>query len=85
MKGKLHKTIDGWVVKYHKYDMTNPSVPGTKFAEDCFGQYPLIDNGHIDGLKLYASNEGLEVEFEIIDHFDNNGPEHFKKFAKIII
>jgi hypothetical protein len=65
--------------------MTNPSVPGTKFAEDCFGQYPLIDNGHIDGLKLYASNEGLEVEFEIIDHFDNNGPEHFKKFAKIII
>jgi hypothetical protein len=25
-----------------------------------------------------------KVEFEIVDHFDNNGPEHFKKFAKLI-
>ena len=29
---------------------------------------PLIDNGHIDGLKLYDSNEGLEVEFEIVSN-----------------
>jgi hypothetical protein len=25
-----------------------------------------------------------KVDFEIVDYFDNNGPEHFKKFAKII-
>jgi hypothetical protein len=76
MKGTLSKTNRGWVVK-----QVVKEGPEAKLIN----QYPLIDNGHIDGLKLYASNEGLEVEFEIIDHFDNNGPEHFKKFAKIII
>jgi hypothetical protein len=86
MKGKLHKTESGWVVKYHKYDMTNPAVPGTKFAEDYFGQYPLIDNGHIDGLKLYASNEGLEVEFEIVSNEGEplgKGEQPYTQYAKL--
>ena len=78
MKGKLHKTKDGWHVRYY--------LDEDYIYSNAEGQVlPLIDNGHIDGLKLYDSNEGLEIEFEIIDHFDNNGPEHFKKFAKIII
>ena len=29
-------------------------------------------------------NEGLEVEFEMVAGYDNNGPEHFPKYAKII-
>ena len=48
-------------------------------------QYPLIDNGHIDGLKLYDSNHGIEVEFKIVKQFmpyDNFKPIH--KFAKLI-
>jgi hypothetical protein len=87
MKGTLHKTESGWVVKYHKYDMTNPAVPGTKFAEDYFGQYPLIDNGHIDGLKLYASNEGLEVEFEIVSNEGEplgKGEQPYTQYAKLM-
>lgn len=81
MVGRLHKTGSGAVVKYYKYDMTNPAVWGTKFAEDLFDELPLIDNGHIDGLKLYDTNEGLEVDFEIIE---NEGEHPYKKYAKHI-
>jgi len=75
MKGTLHKTNRGWVVK-----QVVKEGPDAKLIN----QYPLIDNGHIDGLKLYDSNEGLEVEFEILTDYDNNGPDHFPKYAKII-
>ena len=84
MKGTLHKTESGWQVRYPKYDLTNTSVQGTKFDEDYFETLPLIDNGHIDGLKLYDSNEGLVVDFEIVTNYDNNGPDHFPKFARIL-
>jgi hypothetical protein len=59
MKGTLHKTEKGWVVK-----QLIKEGPNTKDIN----QYPLIDNGHIDGLKLYDDNEGLEVDFEIFDN-----------------
>jgi hypothetical protein len=75
MKGILHKTNRGWVVK-----QVVKEGPDAKLIN----QYPLIDNGHIDGLKLYDSNEGLEVDFEIVTDYDNNGPDHFPKYAKII-
>jgi hypothetical protein len=75
MKGILNKTNRGWVVK-----QVIKEGPDAKLIN----QYPLIDNGHIDGLKLYDSNEGLEVDFEIVTDYDNNGPEHFPKYAKII-
>lgn len=58
MKGILNKTNRGWVVK-----QVVKEGPHAKLIN----QYPLIDNGHIDGLKLYDSNEGLEVEFEITE------------------
>jgi hypothetical protein len=57
MKGILTKTNRGWVVK-----QVVKEGPDAKLIN----QYPLVDNGHIDGLKLYDSNEGLEVDFEII-------------------
>jgi len=59
MKGTLHKTESGWVVK-----QLLKESPNTKYIN----QYPLIDNGDIDGLKLYDSNEGLEIDFEIVDN-----------------
>jgi len=75
MKGILNKTNRGWVVK-----QVVKEGPDAKLIN----QYPLVDNGHIDGLKLYDSNEGLEVDFDIVTDYDNNGPDHFPKYAKII-
>ena len=64
MKGTLHKTNRGWVVK-----QVVKEGPQARLIN----QYPLIDNGHIDGLKLYDSNEGLEVDFEIVDEIIDLG------------
>ena len=74
MKGTLNKTEQGWVVIYDE---------GTGVDKNQ-NSLPLENNGHIDGLKLYDSNEGLEVDFEIVTDYDNNGPDHFPKFARII-
>ena len=75
MKGTLHRTEQGWVVIYDE---------GTGVDKNQ-NSLPLENNGHIDGLKLYDSNEGLEVDFEIVTDYDNNGPDHFPKFARILI
>ena len=75
MKGTLNKTEQGWVVSMYIIEKTQARL---------INQYPLIDNGHIDGLKLYDSNDGLEVDFEIVTDYDNNGPDHFPKFARIL-
>jgi hypothetical protein len=77
MKGILHKTEQGWIVVYDE-------IIGENIVKKNQNSLPLIDNGHIDGLKLYDSNEGLEVEFEMVAGYDNNGPEHFPKYAKIL-
>ena len=74
-KGTLNKTNRGWVVK---------QVVKEGIHAKLINQYPLIDNGHIDGLKLYDSNDGLEVDFEIVTDYDNNGPDHFPNFARIL-
>ena len=77
MKGILHKTEQGWIVIYDE-------VVGENIVKKNQNALPLANNGNIDGLKLYDSNEGLEVDFEIFIDFDNSGPEHFPKFARII-
>jgi hypothetical protein len=77
MKGILHKTEQGWIVIYDE-------VVGENIVKKNQNALPLANNGNIDSLKLYDSNEGLEVDFEIFIDFDNNGPEHFPKFARII-
>ena len=74
MKGILNKTNRGWVVIYDEGAGVNKNQ----------NSLPLVDNGHIDGLKLYDSNEGLEVDFEIVTNYDNNGPDHFPIFARIL-
>ena len=77
MKGTLTKNSEGvWMVKWSDLH---------SFAHGTHWMYTeLVDNGHIDGLKLYDSNEGLEVEFEMVAGYDNNGPEHFPRFARIL-
>ena len=74
MKGTLHKTEQGWIVIYDEGTGINKNQ----------NSLPLVDNGHIDGLKLYDSNEGLVVDFEIVTDYDNSGPDHFPKYAKIL-
>ena len=74
MKGILNKTNRGWVVIYDEGTGVNKNQ----------NSLPLANNGHIDGLKLYDSNEGLEVDFEIVTDYDNNGPDHFPIFARIL-
>ena len=74
MKGTLNKTEQGWIVLYDE---------GTGVDKNQ-NSLPLENNGHIDGLKLYDSNEGLEVDFEIVNGYDNNGPDHFPQFARIL-
>lgn len=61
MKGILNKTNRGWVITYDEVIVKkNSAIP--------IGKIAFIS-------KLYDSNEGLEVEFEMVDGYDNNGPE----------
>lgn len=74
MKGTLHKTERGWVVKYYIMRESSHAIHPNEYT------LPLIDNGYIDGLMLYDSNEGLEVEFEIVDFPSNS----ISKYAKLV-
>lgn len=79
MKGTLHKTESGWVVKYYIMRESSHAIHPNEYT------LPLIDNGHIDGLKLYDSNEGLEVEFEIVSNEGEplgRGEQPYKQYAK---
>ncbi len=82
MKGTLHKTENGWHVSYYIMRETSHAIHPNEHT------LPLIDNGHIDGLKLYDSNEGLEVEFEVIEFPvpPTNGPvsNSISKYAKLV-
>ena len=76
MKGTLHKTEKGWHVINMQATLNGPLLQSL----------PLIDNGHIDGLKLYDSNEGLEVEFEIVSNEGEplgKGEQPYKQYAKL--
>ena len=77
MKGTLHKTESGWHVINMQATLNGPLLQSL----------PLIDNGHIDGLMLYDSNEGLEVEFEIVANEGEplgRGEQPYKQYAKLV-
>jgi len=79
MKGTLHKTPSGWIVVYDE-------IIGENIVKKNQNSLPLVDNGHIDGLKLYASNEGLEVEFEIVSNEGEplgKGEQPYTQYAKL--
>ena len=79
MKGILHKTEQGWIVIYDE-------VVGENIVKKNQNALPLCqqDQNSYDGLIDDSQNEGLEVDFEIFIDFDNSGPEHFPKFARIL-
>jgi len=86
MKGRLHKNPkQEWVVKY------STCVPG-RMTREWNAELPL----HPDNIKeikewnmVFDNIEGRiasnpETEFEIVSEFDNEGPEHFPQYAKLI-
>ena len=58
MKGTLHKTESGWHIINIQATLHGPLLQSL----------PLLDNGYVNGLGLYDSNKGVEVEFEIVDY-----------------
>jgi hypothetical protein len=83
MKGTLTKNSEGvWMVKWSDLH---------SFAHGTHWMYTELskDSNSIkyikDNLIMYKPlEEGVEVEFEMVAGYDNNGPEHFPKYAKII-
>ena len=85
IKGILKKTKAGWIVIYDE-------ILGENIVKKNQNSLPL----HLEDVEKFSLLSQMfdnfearikkdpKVEFEIVDHFDNNGPEHFKKFAKLI-
>ena len=76
MKGILHKTERGWVIIYDE-------IIGENIVKKNQNSLPLHPDSQtwMDGYNLY---EGKEVDFEIVNGYDNNGPDHFPTYAKTI-
>ena len=80
MKGTLHKTNRGWVVK-----QVIKEGPQARLVN----QYPLVDNGYIiDKYRQITSFncEGLEVDFEIVANEGEplgKGEQPYKQYAKL--
>ena len=67
MKGTLNKTESGWVVKYYIMRESSHAIHPNEYT------LPILDNGYVNGPGLSDSNEGLEVEFEIVDEIIDLG------------
>ena len=66
MRGTLHKTESGWQVWYHaKDDLYHGSIRVRIL--------PILDHGYVNGPGLSDSDEGQEVEFEIVDEIIDLG------------
>jgi hypothetical protein len=86
MRGKLYKhPKQGWTVKY------SICVPGM-ITRQWGAELPLHPDNVKDikeWSKVFDNIEGRissnpEAEFEIVSGFNNNGPEHFPRYAKLI-
>ena len=73
MKGTLHKTESGWQVWYHAKDDLFYGNTGVRIL-------PILDHGYVNGPGLSDSDEGQEVEFEIVDFPSNS----ISKYAKLV-
>ena len=61
MRGTLHKTENGWQVWYHAKDDLFYGNTGVRIL-------PILDHGYVNGPGLSDSDEGKEVDFEIIKY-----------------
>lgn len=57
LNGFLYKVDGKWFVVHLQATLNGPLIQ----------LLPLLDNGYVNGLGLYDSNDGLEVEFEIVE------------------
>ena len=85
MKGRIQKTDKGWNVLYTQ------CVPH-RMTMEWSSSLPL----HPDDVKQINKDAQVfdnieariaaypEVEFEIVSGFDNNGPDHFPQYAKLL-
>jgi hypothetical protein len=79
MIGTLHKTPSGWIVVYDE-------IIGENIVKKNQNALPLANNGSLNGLALYDSNEGLEVEFEIVSNEGEplgKGEQPYTQYAKL--
>jgi hypothetical protein len=67
MKGTLHKTENGWVVKYYIMRESSHAIHPNEYT------LPILDHGYVNGPGLSDSDEGKEVEFEIVDEIIDLG------------
>lgn len=81
MKGTLHKTNRGWVVKQ--------VIKDHKLEARLVNQYPLVDNGYIIDKHRQITSfncEGLEVDFEIVANEGEplgKGEQPYKQYVKL--
>jgi hypothetical protein len=82
MEGTLHKTENGWVVKYYIMRESSHAIHPNEYT------LPILDHGYVNGPGLSDSDEGLEVEFEVIEFPvpPTNGPlsNSISKYAQLI-
>ena len=82
MKGKLHKTESGWVVKYYIMRESSHAIHPNEYT------LPILDYGYVNGPELSDSDEGQEIEFKVIEFPvpPTNGPvsNSISKYAQLI-
>jgi hypothetical protein len=81
MRGTLHKTESGWQVWYHAKEDLFYGNTGVRIL-------PILDHGYVNGPGLSDSDEGQEVEFEIVEFPvpPTNGPvsNSISIYAKLV-
>jgi hypothetical protein len=85
MKGIIKKLGEDWIVIYDEIlgkNIVKKNQKALLLHPDNVKEFEELSQT-FDNIEARVNNSP-EVEFEIVDYFDNNGPEHFKKFAKII-
>jgi hypothetical protein len=84
-KGIIKKTKQGWIVIYDEIlgeNIVKKNQKSLPLHPDDVKKFSLLSE-MFDNFEARIKKDP-KVDFEIVDHFDNNGPEHFKKFAKLI-
>jgi len=62
MKGTLHKTENGWVVKYYIMRESSHAIHPNEYT------LPILGHRYVNDPGLSDSDEGKEVEFELIKY-----------------
>jgi hypothetical protein len=80
MKGTLHKTGSGWQVWDHAKGDLFYGNTGVRIL-------PILDHGYVNGPGLSDSDDGQEVEFEIVANEGEplgRGEQPYKQYAKLV-